>query len=117
MVWIWPNFHDAEVVSLHLNRAGASSLKTHTWEMTDKIDDRNYYILTKHVVVEFVLIDVSELDLNGFNHQNVLFELTIAKTDAGFRVCLDPCYGLSGTIEAKALSIRLMPGKPTTARE
>ena len=41
--------------------------------MTDKLDDRNYYILTKHVVVEFVLTDISDLDLGGFSKQNVVF--------------------------------------------
>jgi hypothetical protein len=30
----WPIFHDAEIISLHLNREGSSSLRVHTWEMT-----------------------------------------------------------------------------------
>jgi hypothetical protein len=109
----WPSFHDSEIVGLHLNRVGPSSLVIHTWETTDKLDERNYYILTKHVVVEFVLTDVSELELNGFSNQNVLFGLAIEKKDAGFRLSLDPCYGLAGTIEAKTIRIRLTPGKPT----
>jgi hypothetical protein len=109
----WPSFHDAEVVSLHLNRAGPSSLVVHTWQGTKEIDDRGYYISTRHVVVEFVLFEVSELDLNGFSNQNVLSHLEVEKTDAGFRLRLDQCYGLSGTIEAKTVSIRLIPGKPT----
>ena len=50
----WPSFHDAEIVSLHLNRRGSSSLRVHTWEMTKEIDDKGYYVLAKHIVVEFV---------------------------------------------------------------
>jgi immunity protein 50 of polymorphic toxin system len=113
----WPSFHDAEVVSLHLNRASPSSLLIHTWEMTKEMDQHNHYILTKHVVVEFVLHDVSELELGGFSHQNVLSDLGIEKTDSGFRLSLGPCYGLAGTIEAKTVCIRLMPDKPTDCNQ
>ena len=107
----WPSFHDAEVVSLHLNRVGPSSLVVHTWEMTSQVDDHNYFILAKHVVVEFVLIEVSELELGGFSSQNVVFALDIKKLDEGFRLRLAPCYGLAGTIEAKTVRIHLTPGK------
>jgi len=113
----WPNFHDSEVMSLHLNRASPSSMLIHTWEMTKEIDERNFYVLTKHVVVEFVLDEVSELDLNGFSHQNVLSSLTIEKTDAGFLLDLGPCYGLAGTMQAKNISIRVTPGEPPDRKE
>jgi hypothetical protein len=97
---------------LDLNRKGSSSLRVHTWEMTKEIDDKGYYVLAKHVVVEFIFEGVSGLSLNGFNHQNVIFELVIEKADSGFRVTLGDCYGLAGSIDAEKLSIRLTPGKP-----
>ncbi len=109
----WPSFHDGEVESLQLNRRGPSLLVVHTWEMTDEIDDRNFYVVKKHVVVEFVLFEVSELELTGFSNQNVLSHLEVEKKDAGYRLRLDQCYGLSGIIEAKTVAIRLNPGKPT----
>ncbi len=109
----WPNFHDAEIVSFHLNRASPSSMTIHTWEMTDQIDERNFYVLTKHVVVEFSLIGVSGLNLTGFSVQNVIGDLGLQKTIDGFRIELGPCYGLAGTIETEKISIRLIPGKPT----
>lgn len=108
----WPIFHDAEIVSLHLNRAGLSSLMIYTYEMTDQIDDRKLFVLTKHVVVEFMLMGVSELNLTGFSVQNVIGDLDLQKTSDGFRVELGPCYGLAGTLEAKNISIQLIPGKP-----
>jgi hypothetical protein len=108
----WPSFHDAEIVGLHLNRKGSSSLRVHTWEMTKEIDEKGYYVLAKHVVVEFIFEAVSGLSLNGFNHQNVIFGLAIEKTDSGFRVTLYDCYGLAGSIEAEKMSLRLTPGKP-----
>jgi Immunity protein 50 len=108
----WPNFHDAEIISVCLNRKGRSSLRIHTWEMTKEIDEKGYYVLTKHIVVEFAFEAVSGLSLNGFSHQNVIFGLGIEKTDSGFRLTLDECYGLAGSIEAEKISISLTPGKP-----
>jgi hypothetical protein len=109
----WPTFHDAEIISLNLNRKGSSSLHVHTWDMTKEVDEKGYYVLAKHVVVEFALETVSGLNLNGFNHQNVLFGLGIEKSDSGFRLTLDECYGLAGSIEAERISIRITPGKPS----
>ena len=109
----WPSFHDAEIISLHLNRRGSSSLRVHTWETTKEVDEKGYYVLAKHVVVEFILETVSGLSLNGFNHQNVIFGLEVEKIDSGFRLTLDDCYGLAGSIEAERMSLRFTPGKPS----
>ena len=87
-------------------------MRVHTWEMTKETDDNGYYVLAKHIVVEFIFEAVYGLSLNGFNQQNVIFGLAIEKTDSGFRVRLDDCYGLAGSIESKKLSLRLTPGKP-----
>jgi len=108
----WPNFHDAEIISLYLNRAETSSLQVHTWEMTRDLDEKGYYIHTKHLLVEFILEKISGLNLDGFNHQNVILDLGIMKTDAGFRLTLAPCYGLAGFIECEKISLRLVPGMP-----
>jgi hypothetical protein len=108
----WPSFHDAEIVSLHLNRHGASTVRIHTWEMTNKTDDKGFYVLDKHVVVEFVLENISDLNFGGFSGQNVVFGLTLDRKEEGFLLDFDPCHGLAGTIEAEKLSIRLYPGKP-----
>ena len=108
----WPNFHDAEIISLHLNRSGHSSMRAHTWEMTKEIDQNGYYVLTKHLVVEFVFENISGLDLNGFSHQNVVFGIEIQKTESGFRLTLQGCYGMEGSIEAEKMSLRLASGKP-----
>lgn len=111
----WPSFHDAEIISLRLNRRGLSTLVVHTWEMTKDVDEKGYYILEKHVVVEFNMKEVAGLDLNGFNHQNVIFGLGIERTESGFRLTLDNCYGIAGELEAELTSIRLIPGKPEDA--
>jgi hypothetical protein len=71
--------------------------------------------MTKRVVVEFLFKGISTLSLSGFNNQNVLSGLALEKADGGFRLILDECYGLAGTIEANEFSIRLTPGKPPDA--
>ena len=113
----WPTFHDAEIVSLHLNRRGPSSLLIHIWEMTNKVDEKGFYELEKQAVVEFVFEDISELELGGFSHRNVIFGLELLKKDRGFVLTLDQCYGLAGTFEAEKVSIRLNPGKPSDGIE
>jgi len=109
----WPDFHDAEIVNLHLNRRGTSFLRIHTWEMTKKVDETGHYVLTKHVVVEFILENVSDLALNDFSQQNVISGLDIEKIGSGFRLTLGACYGLAGNIEAERISLRITPGTPS----
>ena len=70
---------------------------------------------SKHVVVEFIMKEVVGLSLNGFNHQNVVFGLAIERIDSGYRLTLEDCYGVAGTIDASDISIRLIPGKPREA--
>ncbi len=109
----WPDFHDAEIVSLHLNRKGSSSLRVHIWETTKEVDKDGYNVMAKHLVVEFILETVFELSLNGFSGQNVISGLDIEKADSGFRLTLGACYGLAGTVEAERLSIGITPGVPS----
>ena len=112
----WPSFHDAEVTELQLCRSSSSSLKIHTWETTKEVDpEHGWCVMTKHVVVEFLFKGISALSLDGFNNQNVLFGLELEKIEEGFRLILDDCYGLAGTIEANEITIRLAPGKPQDA--
>jgi hypothetical protein len=108
----WPSFHDAEVLLLHLNRTGPSQLQVHTWQRTQEVDERGYYVTQKHVVVTFILEQISDLELNGFSVQNVLSALVIEKVDNAYKLDLGPCYGLNGTITARSLKIELEPRIP-----
>jgi len=60
---------------------------------------------------EKLMNEVVDLSLHGFSHQNVLFGLTIETAENGFRLNMDESYGISGTVDAKQISIRLTPGK------
>ena len=110
----WPSFHDAEIVSLILNRNDYSTLQLYAYHMTDAIDDRGFFVLEKHVLVNFRMEEISSLSLLDFNSQNVIFGLGLSRVEAGFQIDIDPCYGMSGTIAAKRLSIEIepLPGAP-----
>ena len=105
----WPNFHDAEIISLVLNRSGASVLSIHTWHTTDRVDERGCFIKEKHVVVSIQMEEILDLTLSNFSRQNVIFGLEISKIKKGYRLVLDPRYGLAGSIRARRLSIEVVP--------
>ena len=105
----WPSFHNAQVINLVLNRSGISTLRLHTWHTTEQVDERNCYIKEKHVIVSFQMEEILYLTLSNFSQQNVIFGLKISPEDGGYRLDLDPRYGLAGLISARLLSIELEP--------
>lgn len=109
----WPSFHDAEVIEVHFSRSGASWLKIHTWHTTNDVDSSNFFITNKDIVVTFKLKDVLELELDEFNHQNVIFGLELKPVEQGIELELEPCFGASGRLVAKQVEIEIAPGKPT----
>ncbi|MBO0140690.1 hypothetical protein JZX87_05850 [Agrobacterium sp. Ap1] len=118
-----PTFHDAEIISLSLNRSGASELKIHGWIMTDAVDPDGFIKLDKHAIVTFTLEGMMDLQLDGFSGQNVIGGLLLQRaTDRGrsdyyalpqdeldIEIELLPCYGLDGFIRAKTVAISLVP--------
>jgi hypothetical protein len=109
-----PQFHDAEVLSLVLDRNGASAiLKVHAFEMTSDLDARGHFIFMRHVVVGFNLSRIGSMELDGFNHQNVLDSLLISRVgDGEIRLDLEPIFGLGGYIQAREMEITMEPGIP-----
>jgi hypothetical protein len=106
-----PSFHDAEVLTLALDREGpCCTIRIYTFEMTPEVDANGYFVLKKHVVVCFRLMGVGKLELYDSNHQNVIYGLSIIRTaQGGYRLELEPCYGLFGSIEAQSMTIALEP--------
>ena len=64
------------------------------------------------MVVIFVLEDISDSELDEFNHQNVLSDLTLTKDPNGYKLELGSCFGLNGRITARSVRIELEPGMP-----
>jgi hypothetical protein len=80
----WPSFHDAEVLWMRLDRSAPSDgyygptldALVHAFEMTSEVGADGYYVLRHHVLVHLRFLDVVELQLEAFNHQNALMGLT-----------------------------------------
>ncbi|MFZ1699831.1 MAG: Imm50 family immunity protein [Pyrinomonadaceae bacterium] len=116
----FPSFHDAEVVSLKLDRGNSETLATvelsiHVFEMTSEIVE-NHYVLKNHTLVTFQFEDVVELELEGFNHQNVLQDLSIVDIRhrqlerIKFEVTIPGLHGLEGKFMCR--SIKLISAVP-----
>jgi len=79
----WPSFHDAEVVRFLLERAepygaGPSILADiHAFERTAQVGGDGVYVPTRHTLISFRFGGVEQVKLDGFNNQNVLWDLTI----------------------------------------
>lgn len=111
-----PSFHDAEILGLELDRAGATCrFRVHAFEITGDVDQAGYFVLARHAVISFELGGVTDLELADFNHQNVLGGLRIERQANGYHVELEPCWGLSGFLKARTVQIAVSPGAPPKA--
>ncbi len=128
----WPSFHDAEVVALSLSRAfdddhgPTLSATIHVFEMTSTVSSSGHFVCHKHSLVELRFRNIDELNLEGFNHQNALNELSIKQVDAlqsrpQFAVSFESAYGLDCTFNCQHIEVlsvtQGIPSKSVYARE
>jgi hypothetical protein len=107
----WPSFHDAEVVRLVLDRTGPEGptleVQIHVFAATSEVDSTGHFVLKNHTLVTLRFTEVALETLEGFNHQNALFELSIsevapgAQHDRRLRVEMPSSYGLEATFDCK----------------
>jgi hypothetical protein len=100
-----PNFHDAELQEINLASSGLSTLRLHTWEITNTVDSRGYFVLDKHVLVKFTLAEVSYVALDHFNLPGIVFDLEITDANGAYQVRWSGSYGVEGTLKAKRMCI------------
>ena len=109
----FPSFHDAEVISISLDRRGASRIAVHTFQMTNETDEKGHYICQKDVVVTFVLERIRDLSIEGFTLQNVLSGISLARGSDYYELVLEAIYGVGGKFQAEVMRIELDPGIPS----
>lgn len=99
----WPLFHDAKVTAYE---AGADSISVtlHTWQITDEVDARGYFVLRNHALVSFQFDSLSEVKMHAFRSGNILFGLEISpcSAPASFHVELDSVMDMSGSFSARS---------------
>jgi hypothetical protein len=108
----WPSFHDAEILSIELNRIGPSRILVHTFAVTDEVNSKGSYVCAKHCIVTLLLEDLEGLDLVDFNQMNVLSSLRFQHENNTFILTLAPIFGVGGSIKAKSVRIELTAGIP-----
>ncbi len=108
----WPSFHDAEVLSIELNRTGPSKIKVHTFATTNRVNPKGFYICDKHCIVTFTLDDITDVEFAHFNHQNVLSSLAFGRENEELMMTFWASYGVEGTVKARKFTIEVTAGIP-----
>jgi len=111
----WPSFHDAEIHSIVLtrDRTGAPQNRPrleatiHVWEMTPEVDDKGFYVLKDHTMVTLAFDSITDLSLNGFNHQNVLWDLEIVQElcEQVITVTMPTSYGCEAKFKCESIEV------------
>jgi Immunity protein 50 len=116
----WPSFHDGEVHRIVLDRMRQLPSGSHYpsielfvrgWIMTSEVTNAGFYKQEHDSIVHFLFEQVTDLELDGLNHQNVLSSLdfeVVSGTESGsslLSVELSHCYGLSGGFKALRASV------------
>ena len=112
----WPCFHDSEVLSLRLNRAGTSQLTIDLLhfgifppEYKENAIAANHKLCFTPREAIVITFELEEIELNDFSHQNVIGDLSLERVELGFLLKLWPCYGLSGWLHAGKVRIKYEP--------
>jgi hypothetical protein len=111
----WPSFHDAEIHCIRLDRgtAGSPSLEAdiHVFEMTADVAPDGYYVLKNHTLVTIRFGGIDQLELDGFNHQNVLLGLALRDISARqldalkWEVQFDSSFGVGARFLCERISV------------
>ena len=117
----WPEFHDGEIHQFILDNTDYNpsiDFILHGWEMTSEVDEKGYFKHQKNHLVHFHFEGIYDVNLEDFNHQNVIMALNIQelpKNEQGLSALLveiDPSFGLGA--EFKAHKARVVSVTPCT---
>ena len=86
----------------------------HHWTMTKEVDAKGYFILKNHTLTTLRFSGISDLQMAGFNHQNVLLDLGISELDPGsgarFGIAMPTSYGCEASF--KCMEVRVLSAEP-----
>jgi hypothetical protein len=112
----WPTFHDAEVLSIIMQRSGESRVAICAFETTSEVDGSGRYVLAKQAVVTFVLdgfpqdqYGITNTRVEFFNHQNVLSSAAVNRRTEGYELVLEGCHGVDASLLCKHMRVELVP--------
>lgn len=116
----WPSFHDGEVHRIVFDRTTRSpsgsyvpSVEIHLrgWIVGPEITEEGFYKLNNDSVVHFLFEDILDVEIEGFNQQNILSSLNLSFVEnpigsaQALHVELEHCYQFSGQFSARKAKI------------
>ena len=120
-----PSFHDATLDSAAI-AGGNASLTLKAFRMTDRIDEKGYFILDRHAQVVIHMRRVTGLSLTG-DTVSIISELTVRRLPAtpdrsewptcegpaagDIEVAFGTSIGLTGSFYAKDVEFELFPAE------
>ena len=106
----WPSFHDAEIMTVHIDRERrASFVRVRVFTVSDRTDSSGRFIRERDALVVFEFTGIRTMRIEGEDGdvQNVISSLLIDQVNDGYRLVLGPCYGIAGEIVVKDLRVRV----------
>jgi hypothetical protein len=126
----WPNFHDAEILTISLDRVDPSlsiRILIGHWHLGETPAESR---IDKHYEADLLFHDIDSLELWDFNHQNVIGSLTLSlvterrwsRDEERIKVEIETAFGLRGSFtcsDGEVIGIRetnLETGNPISYR-
>jgi len=108
----WPSFHDAEIHDIVITRDCASGaqmdIKIHHWQGTGEVDSTGHYVSIHHTLSTFRFVGIDDLEIVGFNRQNVIADLEISEAavpGVGYLVSLPSLYGCGAAFKCRQIQV------------
>ena len=116
----WPKFHDAEVILF--SAARASPFKTGDTVGHLNLNVREYIpvgegtaqyeqVCSKNLLIRLVFHEIRDVEISGFNHQNVIDSITFSRTQINDRtnivVEIEPIFGLGGLFCCSSVAVEV----------
>jgi hypothetical protein len=109
----WPSFHDAEVISIALRRgkeAGTvssllASVQVQKYAPTNIGTAQFEMALIHDFIISFEFQEVSEVNLSGFNRQNVIDSLTFTPEGSSCKVHFESIYGVECSFLCNSIAV------------
>ncbi|MFN2515224.1 MAG: Imm50 family immunity protein [Pyrinomonadaceae bacterium] len=111
----WPSFHDAEILSIYLDRDGEGGpfldAKIHVSEMTNEVDAKGYYVSKNDTLVILRFTHIVMGEIKWFNQQNVVADLNIEEVKpeendgSCFSISIESSYGCEASFGCREIVI------------
>jgi hypothetical protein len=109
----WPSFHDAEVLSIHINRDGLSLIRIHTWNVSTRLDRAGQFMREREAIVVFEFAGIRSLRLQAeeTDRHNLVHGNGIERTEQGYRFGFAPSWGLAGELTVEQIAVHVEAGR------